>query len=56
MPVHLVDNFLQFVYTSDNLKIYLDVANYEGNKGFYRKYLPIYQRDYTTLTFKEVLN
>ena len=37
VPVHLVDNFLQFVYTSDNLKIYLDVANYEGCKSLYRK-------------------
>ena len=37
VPLHLVDNFLQFVYTSDNLKIYLDVANYEAIKVSYRK-------------------
>lgn len=44
IPEHLTDNFLQFVYMSDNLQPYLAVNNFEGVKPYIDKYLPIYQR------------
>lgn len=44
IPVNLIDNFLQFVYTSDNLNIYLQDGNYEPVAISIEKYLPIYQR------------
>ena len=56
VPLHLIDNFLQFVYTSDNLKIYLDVANYEAIKVSIEKYLPIYQKRLRNSHLQEVLN
>lgn len=44
IPENLIDNFLQFVYSSDNLKPLLSSGNYEATKIFIEKYLPIYQR------------
>ena len=44
IPAHLIDNFLQFVYSSDNLQPYLHAGNYEATKIYIEKYLPIYQR------------
>ncbi len=44
IPPHLIDNFLQFVYSSDNLHQYVLAGNYEGTKIYIEKYLPIYQR------------
>jgi len=44
IPPHLTDNFLQFVYSSDNLYPYVLAGNYEGTKIYIEKYLPIYQR------------
>lgn len=44
IPVHLIDNFLQFVYSSDDLHPYLLAGNYEATKIHIERYLPIYQR------------
>lgn len=44
IPKDLIDNFLQFVYTSDNLLPYIESSNYEAVKVSIDKYLPIYQK------------
>ncbi|MDR2205139.1 MAG: hypothetical protein LBE36_03150 [Flavobacteriaceae bacterium] len=44
IPEHLIDNFLQFVYTSDNLNIFLENNNFEAIAIYIEKYLPIYQQ------------
>lgn len=42
IPQNLIDNFLQFVYTSDNIAPYIEVGNFEGTQPYIEKYLPIY--------------
>lgn len=42
IPANLIDDFLQFIYLSDNIKIYVDSKNIEGTKPYIEKYLPIY--------------
>lgn len=44
IPVNLIDNFLQFVYSSDNLIQYLDNKNMESISIYIEKYLPIYHK------------
>lgn len=44
IPEHLVDNFLQFVYTSETLTPYVQTGNFEVVAVYIEKYLPIYQR------------
>ena len=44
IPVNLIDNFLQFVYSSDNISMYVQANNYEAVGIYIDKYLPIYQR------------
>lgn len=44
IPENLVDNFLQFVYSSDNLAPYVQKGNYEIVKLSIEKYLPVYQK------------
>ena len=44
IPVNLIDNFLQFVYSSDNISTYVQTNNYEAVGIYIDKYLPIYQR------------
>ncbi|QDP84790.1 hypothetical protein FNJ88_04200 [Chryseobacterium sp. SNU WT5] len=44
IPVNLIDNFLQFVYTSDDISPYVEANNYEAISIYIDKYLPIYQR------------
>lgn len=44
IPENLIDNFLQFVYTSENLYPYIQANNYEVASIYIEKYLPIYQR------------
>ncbi len=44
IPENLIDNFLQFVYTSENLSPALTSGNYELAGPIMEKYLPIYQR------------
>ena len=42
IPKNLIPNFLQFVYSSDNLNIFLENNNYEATKVYIERYLPIY--------------
>ena len=42
IPQNLIPNFLQFVYSSDNLKPYLLSNNFEATQIYFEKYLPIY--------------
>jgi hypothetical protein len=44
IPENLIDNFLQFVYSSENIQPYIQVGNFEAVKIPIEKYLPIYQR------------
>ena len=42
IPEKMIDDFLMFVYKSDNIKMYVDANNIEGTKIYIEKYLPIY--------------
>ena len=44
IPKELIPNFLQFVYSSDNITTFLDANNFEATKIYIEKYLPIYLR------------
>ena len=44
IPKELIPNFLQFIYSSDNITDYLESNNYEATKTYIEKYLPIYLR------------
>ncbi|KMQ67188.1 hypothetical protein ACM39_15565 [Chryseobacterium sp. FH2] len=44
IPENLIDNFLQFVYSSENIEPYINSGNFEAVKIPIEKYLPIYQR------------
>ena len=44
IPSNLIDNFLQFVYSSDNIYPFVQANNYEAVAIYIDKYLPIYQR------------
>lgn len=44
IPENLIENFLQFVYTSDNLSSYVNNNNFSMVALYIEKYLPIYQK------------
>ena len=44
IPVNFIDNFLQFVYSSDDIYPFVQANNYEAVAIYIDKYLPIYQR------------
>lgn len=44
IPSNLIENFLQFVYTSEDLEPYINSRNFEAVGARMEKYLPIYQR------------
>ncbi|SFJ00948.1 hypothetical protein SAMN05421638_1817 [Kaistella treverensis] len=44
IPENLIENFLQFVYSSDDIYSFVAAKNYEGITLYIEKYLPIYQR------------
>ena len=44
IPSNLIENFLQFVYTSDDIYPFVKANNYEAVGVYIDKYLPIYQR------------
>jgi hypothetical protein len=44
IPENLIDNFLQFVYTSENVEVYVQTGNFDAIKIPIEKYLPIYER------------
>lgn len=55
IPVNLTDNFLQFVYTSDNLYHFIENSNYEAIKVSIEKYLPIYQKRLRTSQLQNIV-
>lgn len=55
IPVDLIDNFLQFVYTSDNLLPFIESSNYEAVKVSIEKYIPIYQKRLRSSHLQDVL-
>lgn len=44
VPVNLINNFLQFVYTSDNFSLFVENKKFESVKPYFDKYIPIYQK------------
>ncbi|CAA7194758.1 hypothetical protein [Chryseobacterium potabilaquae] len=55
IPENLIDNFLQFVYTSENLQPYVSAGNFEAIKIPIEKYLPIYQKRLRNSHLQEVI-
>ena len=55
IPENLIDNFLQFVYTSENIEPYVIAGNFEAVKIPIEKYLPIYQRRLRNSHLQEVV-
>lgn len=56
IPENLIDNFLQFVYTSENIQPYILAGNYEAIKIPIEKYMPIYQKRLRNSHLQEVIN
>ncbi|WP_323136704.1 hypothetical protein [Chryseobacterium fluminis] len=56
IPENLIDNFLQFVYTSENIQPYISSGNFEAVKIPIEKYLPIYQRRLRNSHLQDVIN
>lgn len=56
IPENLIDNFLQFVYTSENIDVYIQSGNIEAVKIPIEKYLPIYQRRLKNSHLQEIVN
>lgn len=56
IPENLIDNFLQFVYSSDNLGSYIQQGKFEMVKVSIEKYLPIYQRRLQNSQLLEVVS
>ncbi len=44
IPANLIDDFLQFVYSSDNISPYADIGNFVGIQPYIEKYIPIYMK------------
>ncbi len=44
IPENLIDNFLQFVYTSENLYPFIQAGQIDATAVYIEKYLPIYER------------
>lgn len=42
IPKNMIDNFLQFVYSSDNILVLVEDKNMEATQAYIEKYLPIY--------------
>lgn len=42
IPKNMIDNFLQFVYSSDNILVLVEGKNMEATQAYIEKYLPIY--------------
>lgn len=55
IPENLIDNFLQFVYTSENVESYVQSGNFEAVKIPIEKYVPIYQRRLRNSHLQDVL-
>ncbi|WP_153929575.1 hypothetical protein [Riemerella anatipestifer] len=56
IPKHMIDDFLQFVYSSEESVFALVQNNkYEGVKVYFEKYLPIFQKRMKNTTIMEVV-
>ncbi|ASW75709.1 hypothetical protein IQ37_01405 [Chryseobacterium piperi] len=55
IPENLIDNFLQFVYSSENIQPYIQSGNFEAVKVPIEKYLPIYQRRLKNSHLQEII-
>lgn len=55
IPENLIDNFLQFVYTSENIEPYIMAGNFDAIKIPIEKYLPIYQRRLRNSHLQEIV-
>lgn len=55
IPENLIDNFLQFVYSSENIEPYIMAGNLEAVKIPIEKYLPIYQRRLKNSHLQEII-
>ena len=56
IPKELIPNFLQFVYSSDNITGFLENNNYEATKVYIEKYLPIYLKRLQNSSLMSVSN
>ena len=55
IPENLIDNFLQFVYSSDDLSPYIQANNYNAIAFYIEKYIPIYQKRLKNSSLMEVV-
>lgn len=44
IPKEFIPNFLQFIYSSDNISYLTEAGNYEAVKPYIERYLPVYQK------------
>ncbi|WP_300668814.1 hypothetical protein [Soonwooa sp.] len=44
VPKEFIQNFLQFIYSSDNIAYLTEAGNYEAIKPYIERYLPVYQK------------
>ena len=56
IPKDLIQNFLNFIYTSENLSSYIDSGNLEAVKIYIEKYLPIYLKRLENSNLRSVLD
>ncbi len=56
IPEHLIDNFLQFVYTSNNLYSFVESGNFEGTQIYIERYVPVYQKRLQNSSLIDVIN
>lgn len=56
IPENLIDNFLQFVYTSENVEVYVQTGNFDAIKIPIEKYLPIYERRLKNSHLQDIVN
>lgn len=56
IPENLIDNFLQFVYSSDNLDAFLEANNFTMIAVYIEKYQPVYQKRLKNSYLLETLN
>lgn len=56
IPKNLIENFIQFVYSSDNIRPQLQSGNFEAAKPYIEKYLPIYLKRLKTSNLQNILS
>ncbi len=56
IPKNLIDNFLQFVYSSDHISTFIEVGNIEATKPSIEKYVPIYLKRLRNSNLMEVID